>query len=165
MAADNFTYRFGPKAEFEFCSYQPKFRNALVQLLKMHVPKYFAEAEIEDYKYYLDKEVEAYFVVLCNDQVVGAGGINYFEKEELARISWDIVHPDWQGKGIGQHLTKFRVMLIKNNPKMKKAVVRTSQLAYKFYEKAGFVLKKTQDHYWAPNLHLYQMSMDLTETS
>jgi ribosomal protein S18 acetylase RimI-like enzyme len=40
-------------------------------------------------------------------------------------------------------------------------IVRTSQLAYKFYQKVGFELEKTEKDFWAKGFDLYQMKMNL----
>lgn len=53
---------------------------------------------------YLDKEIDDYFVVEENYEIIGAAGINYFPKEKTAGISWDIIKPDSQGKGIGKKI-------------------------------------------------------------
>ncbi|NAA11186.1 GNAT family N-acetyltransferase, partial [Escherichia coli] len=40
---------------------------------------------------------------------------------------------------------------------IQKITVRTSQLAYKFYEKQGFTLKEIQRDYWAKDFDMYSM--------
>jgi len=45
------------------------------------------------------------------------------------------------------------------NPKIDIISVRTSQHAYKFYEKMGFELVKITNDYWAKNFDLYLMQM------
>lgn len=104
--------------------------------------------------------VEDYFVVEDNGRIVGAGGINYFA-DSIARISWDIVHPDFQGKGIGSKLTRYRVDRIKANTDTEVIVVRTTQLVYKFYQKLGFELVKVERDFWAKGFDLYQMELKL----
>jgi len=160
MPMDKHLYTFGPGANFEIHLYRPEYKEALLQLLKLNTPKYFAESEKADYNNYLDHEVESYFVIKHKSGILGAGGINYFEHERLARISWDIVHPEWQGTGIGRHLVSYRMEVLSKRTDLHKVVVRTSQLTYEFYEKMGFELEMIQEHYWAPDLHLYQMSME-----
>ena len=141
--------------------YTPADQSQVIRLLRLNTPQYFAEAEEADLLEYLDRHLEAYFVVEEQGQIVGAGGINYFPEAQLARISWDIIHPDAQGKGIGSGLTQFRIGLIRNNPAIAKIVVRTSQLVYRFYEKNGFTLEKTEADFWAPGFDLYQMVLHL----
>lgn len=140
--------------------YHPSDKNELLVLLRLNTPAYFALSEENDFIDYLEKEVEDYFVLEENGKIVGCGGINYWENGTVARISWDIVHPDFQGKGIGKKLTLFRIEEIKKNPTVKSIIVRTSQLAFKFYEKVGFELKKIEKDYWAEGFDLYEMKIE-----
>lgn len=129
--------------------------NALLGLLQFNIPKYFAVAELVDFKEYLDKFREDYFVLCFENEVVACGGINYFE--ETARISWDIVHPSYQNKGIGSILLRYRLDKLKEQSSIKSIVVRTAQEVFQFYEKFGFELKEIVPNYWAMGYDLYLM--------
>jgi ribosomal protein S18 acetylase RimI-like enzyme len=137
--------------------YHPSDKNELLVLLRLNTPAYFAPSEENDFIDYLEKEMEDYFVLEENGKIVGCGGINYWENGTVARISWDIVHPDQQGKGIGKKLTLFRIEEIKKKPTVQSIIVRTSQLAFRFYEKVGFELEKIEKDYWAEGFDLYEM--------
>jgi len=132
----------------------------LIELLRLNTPEYFDVSEEIDFENYLDNEVEDYFVYLENSKIIGAGGINYFPKENLARISWDMIDPEFQGKGIGKKLTKHRINHLNKNPNIELIVVRTTQLVYKFYEKIGFKLEKVEKDFWAKGFDLYLMQMN-----
>ena len=134
-------------------------REAVLELLDLNTPKFFDKAEKKDLKKYLDKEVEDYFVVEENREIIGTGGINYFSKEKTARISWDIIKPNLQGKGIGRKLTEHRISHLNKNNEIDLIVVRTTQLVYKFYEKMGFKLMKVEKDFWADGFDLYQMEL------
>ena len=67
--------------------------------------------------------------------VVGCGVINFAENKTIGKISWDIIHPDFQGKSLGTKLLKCRIEVLKTIPGIQKITVRTLQVAYKFYEK------------------------------
>lgn len=137
--------------------YHSSDKNELLSLLRLNTPEYFAPSEESDFIDYLEKEIEDYFVVEENKIIVGCGGINYWENGTVARISWDIVHPNQQGKGIGKKLTLFRIEEIKKNLAVKSIIVRTSQLAFQFYEKIGFELEKIEKDYWEEGFDLYVM--------
>jgi ribosomal protein S18 acetylase RimI-like enzyme/SAM-dependent methyltransferase len=139
--------------------YHPTDRAALLALLQLHIPRYFAPAEADDFASYLDRELEDYFVFEADGQILGAGGINYFWEEKTARLSWDIVHPGHQGQGIGKALALHRLGIIRSHPGIEQIVVRTTQLAHAFYHQLGFVLEKMEKDYWAPGFDLYQMRM------
>lgn len=151
---------------FYFCiamirAYTPKDKPKVIQLLRLNTPEYFAASEEADLVKYLENEADHYFVVELENEVVGAGGINFFEGEKVARISWDMFHPNKQGKGWGTSLVTYRVNRIKENNSITTVVVRTSQLAYKFYEKQGFELKEIVNDFWAKGFHLYHMEMKI----
>lgn len=141
--------------------YTIKDKENLLQLLQLNTPAFFHRDEAQDFLNYLENHAQNYFVIEENNKIVGAGGINYFDKEKLARISWDMIHPDFQGKGLGTKLTGYRIAQIKDNPQMEVVVVRTTQLAYRFYQKLGFELLKIKKDFWAEGFDLYQMEFRL----
>lgn len=145
--------------EYTIRPYQSPDQPHLLDLLRRNTPQYFDPAEEQDFIKYLDIHVEHYFVVEKDDRIIACGGINYFEDEGIARISWDMVHPEFHGKGIGTELTQFRINEIKKNPAIRMIIVRTTQLVFPFYEKLGFVLERTEKDFWAAGIDLYQMSM------
>lgn len=140
---------------------QPSDKPPLLALMNLNTPRYFAASEATDFADYLEYRVEAYFVVEEAQSIVGGGGINYFPEEATARMSWDMIHPDYQGKGIGRSLILHRIDEIKKNPSIRAIAVRTTQLTYRFYEKMGFELERTEQDFWARGYDLYQMKMPL----
>lgn len=139
--------------------YSNKDKSRLIELLRQNTPEYFDVSEEIDFENYLDNEIEDYFIYEEDSIILGAGGINYFPKEKLARISWDLVDPSSQGKGIGKKLTQYRIDYLNENKNIKFIVVRTSQLVYKFYEKMEFELEFIEKDFWAKSFDLYQMRL------
>lgn len=135
----------------------------LLQLLQLNIPKYFAPSEKADFIEYLNHKKEDYFVFEQNGQLLGCAGINYFPEEKTARLSWDMIHPDMHGKGIGKQLTLHRITHIKQQNLYTSIVVRTSQLAYLFYQKFGFETEEIEKNYWAEGFDLYVMRMHLSK--
>ena len=144
-------------------AYQTSDKKQLIELLRLNIPTYFDESEEADFVEYLNRQVEDYFVVDIDGKIAGAGGINYFPDSKTARLSWDIVHPDLHGKGIGKTLTHFRIATVKNNPNIEHIVVRTSQLVFRFYEKMGFKTVEIEQDYWAKGFHLYLMKLGIID--
>lgn len=140
-------------------NYSIEDKSKIIDLLIQNTPEYFDPAEQQDLSHYLDTKVEDYFVYEEQSKILGAGGINYILGDHLARISWDLVAPEMQGKGIGKALMHHRIKHINRNPNIQMISVRTSQLAYKFYEKFGFKLVSVEKDYWAKNFDLYQLEM------
>ncbi|MET0759262.1 MAG: GNAT family N-acetyltransferase [Flavobacterium sp.] len=132
-------------------------KTAVLNLLKLNTPDYFSPEEEKDLIYYLDHEIEYYFVLESDDTIVGSGGFNFSGDETNGKISWDIFHPDYQLQSLGSRLLKYRIEKLKEFKNLKTITVRTSQLVYKFYEKHGFKLIKIVEDYWAKDFHLYKM--------
>lgn len=136
-------------------------RNGVLNLLRLNTPAYFSASEEQDLVYYLDNHLENYFVVEEDNVLLACGGFNLSDTPDTIKISWDIVAPESQGKGVGTALTKFRIEQIKSMAGVKVIVVRTSQFVFKFYEKLGFELKQIVKDYWAEGFDLYFMELAL----
>ena len=90
--------------------------------------KTIEEADLERY---LATEKELYYVLIYKGKLVGCGGINFADNRTIGKISWDIIHPDYQGKSLGTHLLKYRINKLNSLDTIKRITVRTSQRAYK----------------------------------
>lgn len=141
-------------------AYIPEDKEKLVQLLSLHVPVYFAASEIADYDFYLQHQTELYFIVEIDNEIAGAGGINFNKENCVANLSWDFTAPDYQNKGIGKKLLDYRIAILRNAPDINRIRVRTSQLVFRFYEKSGFKLKDVKKDYWAEGFDLYDMELE-----
>ncbi|KHJ36773.1 N-acetylglutamate synthase [Pedobacter glucosidilyticus] len=137
--------------------YNTEDKSEVINLIRLNTPKYFAVDEEEDFQQYLETERELYYVLLYNQKIVGCGGINFADHHTIGKISWDIFHPDYQGKSLGTKLLKYRLDKLYSLKRIREITVRTSQVAYKFYEKQGFELLETQKDYWAEGLDMYNM--------
>jgi ribosomal protein S18 acetylase RimI-like enzyme len=137
--------------------YKDADKQSLIDILRHNTPQYFSPEEERDLSHYLENEIEYYFVLELNKQVVGAGGFNFSGDETTGKISWDIIHPDFQGKSLGSTLLKYRIEKLKAFASVEQITVRTSQLVYQFYEKSGFELIEIVENYWAKGYHLYKM--------
>lgn len=132
-------------------------KKEVVQLLRLNIPTYFAPAEEADFIDYLENKKEEYFVMVIDNQIIGCGGINLLEDGKIGRISWDMLHPKYQKKGLGTVLLQYRIQKLLDKEGVEKIVVRTSQISYGFYQKNGFELKEIQKDYWAEGYDLYVM--------
>jgi ribosomal-protein-alanine N-acetyltransferase len=140
--------------------YTPADDESIIQHLRLNTPQYFAPEEEQDLRDYFANYIDRYFVIKDTGKVIGSGGINFSKDGKNAVLSWDIIHPDYQGKGIGSQLTQHRLDVIKTTAGIENISVRTSQLVYKFYEKFGFVLKEVVKDYWAEGIDMYRMEME-----
>ena len=78
----------------------------------------------------------------------------------FGKISWDILHPAYQGQGLGSALTLYRIEKLRAMEEIQIISVLTSQHVYRFYEKLGFVVKEIAADYWAPGFDLYRMEQE-----
>ena len=129
----------------------------VLHVLRLNTPRYFAPSEEGDLVHYLDHHAQHYFVVESGGEVLGCGGFNFSDDGTVGKISWDIFHPDHQGKGLGSALTRYRIERLKEYDAVRIISVRTSQVAYQFYEKFGFRLREVVKDYWAEGFDLYRM--------
>ncbi|MBP7272941.1 MAG: GNAT family N-acetyltransferase [Saprospiraceae bacterium] len=129
----------------------------IITLFQLNVPKYFALEEEADLQRYLSTSIDLYFVAECAGLIVGCGGINRLQEATVGCLSWDIMHPEWQGKGIGKALVQHRLQVLKSMSGIKKIMVRTAQFTYPFYEKCGFRVVEIVKDYWATGYDLYAM--------
>ena len=103
--------------------YQPSDKASLLAILDANTPQYFAPEERADLVNYLEYEVEDYFVAETVEGIVGAGGLNYFPEEKIVRISWDYVHPDAHGQGVGKALVQHRLRHVASRQEIETVVV------------------------------------------
>ena len=138
-------------------------KNAVLELIRLNIPKYFASSVEDDFSRYLDSEIELYYVLLFDKKLVGCGGINFSDNRMTGKISWDILHPEYQGKSLGTYLLEYRIKKLKSIDSVQRITVRTSQLAYKFYEKRGFELLEVKKDYWARGFDMYRMEYKIQD--
>ncbi len=139
--------------------FKTKDKEGVLTLIRLNTPKYFHPDEEKDLQNYLVEHADNYLVITHAGNIIASGGINYFPDEKYARISWDMVHPDFQGKGLGKQLVSHRMDLIRSKKYYEKVQVRTSQLAHAFYARMGFQLDFVEKDFWAAGLDLYDMSL------
>ncbi|EZH73981.1 hypothetical protein ATO12_13955 [Aquimarina atlantica] len=128
----------------------------LKNIFFLNVPEYFAEKEWEDLTGYLKTHGKTYFVVKKENKVIGCGGYHKSD-DTTARLSWDFIHPDFKGKGIGRKMILHCLEEIEKNVDIHNIEVWTSQHAYQFYAKFGLKTYHIEEHYWGKDLHLYKM--------
>jgi len=136
-------------------------KDSVIQLLRLNTPKFFAWNEEADLIYYLENHAHDFYLLKVGKKLLACGGINFNDAEGIAKISWDIVDPEYQGKGYGSKLLNFRITEIQKLLHIKKITVRTSQLVYPYYERFGFQLIRVEKDYWAIGFDLYQMDKKL----
>lgn len=137
--------------------YHPEDHPALLALFQHLVPEYFAPAEEADYRHYLNHEAEGYFVAETEGRIIAAGGLNQAPEAGVMRLAWDLVHSQCHGQGWGSQLIQHRLAQLQQRSDIHTIEVRSSQLAYRFYQRQGFTLCQVEKDYWAPGFDLYRL--------
>lgn len=138
-------------------AYQPNDEQSVLDIFWKNTPEYFSPDEEKGLIYYLQNEIEDYFVAEIDGKIVGAGGINYSQNKTIGHLSWAMIAPEYHGQGIGTLITSYRIQLLQQSETISTIHVRTSQKVFGFYEKAGFRLTKIVKDYWAPGFDMYDM--------
>jgi ribosomal-protein-alanine N-acetyltransferase len=146
-----------PKSALTIRPYEDSDESAVLALFDQLSPAFFAPPERVDLAYYLSNEREWYYVLIQDDTLIAAGGINFNDNQKTGIISWDLVCPSFHGIGIGSALLQHRIHILQALPSIQKIRVRTSQFTFPFYEKFGFKTLEIRYNYWAKNYHLYDM--------
>lgn len=141
--------------------YTSEDKEELVEVFTLNVPKYFDPKEIQDFKKYLEVYKGTYFTITSGNKIIGGVGCNYLEKNNVGEITWIFFHPEFAGKGFGNKSVVHCLSILKSNIEIQRVTVRTSQLAYGFFEKFGFTIKKTAKDYWGLGLDLYEMELEI----
>ncbi len=138
-------------------------REELLGVFKLNIPKYFAPKEVDDFLEYLDDHGDSYLTIEKDNKIVGGIGYLFNVSDKSGQITWIFLHPEYTDHGLGKQAVEHCMTLLKSNPEIVKLVVTTSQLAFRFFEKFGFILIKTGKDYWGPGLDLFLMEIQLND--
>jgi len=142
--------------------YHPSDKQALLEILKLNVPTYFDLQEVAEFESYLSEYANTYLTLEHQGKIVGGAGYLLTDNDTIGHVRWIFFHPDSAGHGLGGEAMKYCLAKFRSVPTVKKLIVTTSQLAYRFFEKFGLVLIKTEKDYWGKGLDLYWMEMEVS---
>jgi len=134
-------------------------KDTLIEIFKLNTPQNFDTKEVADFIEYLDNYSDTYLTLEHEGKIVGGTGYYLKETDKSGRITWIFFHPNYAGLGLGRQAIEYCLTALKQNPKVEKLVVTTSQLAYKFFEKFGYRLTRIEKDFWGLGLDLYEMEM------
>lgn len=149
-------------------SYLKSDRQACLAIFDANCPTYFSPNEREQFVSWLDGQdsgtftypnsmADFFYVVLLDFNVIGCGGFYITKDAPVARISWGMIHPDFQHQGYGTKLLMFRMKQIEYLFPNHHMELDTSQHSFPFYEKLEFETKRITHHAYQPGLHRYDM--------
>lgn len=129
---------------------------AVVEIFRSNIPKYFLETEEPELREFLADHVENYYVLELDGKVVGAGGIA-LNADDTVSLCWGMVHNDHLGTGLGRLLTEFRLARSHEMFGARSIVTSTSQHTAGFYEKLGFVTVEYSPDGFGPGIDICKM--------
>lgn len=143
--------------------YRVSDREELLDVFKLNIPKYFDPKEVDDFLEYLDDHGDTYLTIEKDNKIVGGVGYFFNDSDKSGQITWIFLHPEYTDHGLGKQAVKHCITLLKSNSEIVKLVVTTSQLAFRFFEKFGFNLIRTEKDYWGSGLDLFLMEIQLND--
>ena len=137
--------------------YESKYFENCIEIIQSNTPKYIDPSEHSDYKNYILRNDETYFVLFNDINLVACGGYGLIKSRTKVVLSWGLVHRQHHNKGYGSELLKYRLNHIKNNYPDIEIHLDTSQKTYKFFEKFGFLVKKNTPNGYGTGLDRIDM--------
>ncbi|HJR72503.1 MAG TPA: GNAT family N-acetyltransferase [Luteimonas sp.] len=140
-------------------------RDTGLALFDSNVPQYFAAQERADFIEFIDDLPGPYFVALDADGIaVGCGGYAVHDKKpETAALCWGMIDRAHHGRGWGDALLRHRLDLIAREPVFRWVEIETSQFSRGFFERYGFVQRRTVADGFAPGIDLIDMTLDMDQ--
>ncbi|HMT07459.1 MAG TPA: GNAT family N-acetyltransferase [Pyrinomonadaceae bacterium] len=129
---------------------------AVVEIFRSNIPKYFSDHEELELRSYLADYPENYYLVEVGDEVVGAGGVALNEDDTVS-LCWGMVRHDHLGTGLGKLLTEYRIERSNKVFGQKALVTSTSHLTEGFYNRYGFVTTERTFDGFRPGLDICKM--------
>lgn len=136
--------------------YTQQDKEVLEKIFKSNMPLYFADHELPEFLTFLDENTDPYYVISADGRIVACGGIALGESDRV-HLTWGMVERAEHKKGLGSSLLTFRIEQSRILYPGKTIELRTTQHAWQFFEKHGFVLLDTEKDFWAKGLDLYLM--------
>ncbi len=142
--------------------YKPTDKESLLKIFSLNTPKYFDKNEIRDFEEYLEQKTETYLTIEVDNNIVGGTGYYINENDKSGRITWIFFDPNYSGQGMGKQAVEYCLKILSKDKRVEKFIVTTSQLAYKFFEKFDYSIKRIEKNYWGKGLDLYEMEKSNT---
>jgi ribosomal protein S18 acetylase RimI-like enzyme len=143
-------------------SFRKSDQEKLIEIFNLNVPEFFDPAELTHFIEYLRTSAETYLTIESEGRIVGGVGYEIRESDRSGRINWIFIHPDFSNLGFGTKGVNHCLMILRSNHNVEILIVRTSQLAYKFFERLGYKVTKTEKDYWGKGLDLYLMTQEIS---
>jgi len=120
-----------------FRPYSPADREQCLELYRLNEPGRFPEGVLEDYNRVL--EGTGYILVLeQGGRIIATGGLHHITGRNMTMFWCGLVHPDFQGRGVGTTLFYARIALLNTDLMLQKICIAAVQASFGFYQRFGF---------------------------
>jgi N-acetylglutamate synthase-like GNAT family acetyltransferase len=109
-----------------------------LELYTLNETDRFPKDFIGEYERNLRREDGYYLVAEKEGRLIATGGISYFQAPHLAVLSFGLIRPDQQGRGVGTALLLARLSLLNLNPPMHRVFIFAVAKSVGFYKRFGF---------------------------
>lgn len=136
--------------------YRPADKEVCLSLFRKNIGKSFEPEELPFFDHWLENHDEyPYFVVELENKIVACGGIYFDDRYDRAGLSWSMVDPEYQKRGIGRDLTRFCMTEIENAFPGSGCFIEATGSSAQFYIKLGFVVRETRRDGFNPDQDRY----------
>tara|TARA_R110000744_G_scaffold164101_2_gene281184 strand:- start:12085 stop:12525 length:441 start_codon:yes stop_codon:yes gene_type:complete len=137
--------------------FKPDDKESLLRIFRLNVPEFFYKNEIKNFAEYLNQNMQTYLTIEGDNTIVGGTGYYVNEDDNSGPITWIFFDPSYAGNGLGKQSVEHCMKIFREDKRVKKLIVTTSQLAYKFFEKFDYSINRIEKNYWVEGLDLYEM--------
>jgi ribosomal protein S18 acetylase RimI-like enzyme len=139
-------------------TFSPADKAACLKVFDSNRPTYFSAAERPQFSAFLDRLPGPYLVLEDpGGQVVACGGFAVEAGTAQASFCWGMVEQPRHGQGLGRRLALERLQLIRQDPRVQRVRLDTSQHTAGFYERLGFAVTEVRRDGYQPGLHRCEM--------
>lgn len=121
-----------------FRRYRPEDLAQCIELYAANEPGRFPTGVIELYRRCLSDQTSYFLVLERDNQIVASGGLSFFMRPDVAVLSFGLVHPEYQGSGIGTALLLARLALLPTHRYAYVVFIFAVEKSVGFYRRFGF---------------------------
>lgn len=141
-----------------FRNYSLSDKGSCLRIFDLNCPNNFSPNEREDYEVFLNNEARDYLVLIQEHRVIGAFGLSSLNPK-VGRLRWILLHPDFQGKGLGSEIMT-RVQTMAKAKNLDRVLISASQHSAPFFEAFGARTVEIISHGWGPEMHRHNMILN-----
>jgi len=152
-----------PEHGLLFRPYEENDRAACLDIFDGNVPRYFDRSERAGFTEDLERSGSRtpYFVLIQHARIIGCGGLVISSDGTRSGLSWGMVDPAHQRRGMGAALLRYRLAYLQTMPLMRAVELSTSQHTQGFYQRFGFAVVDVVRDGFGPGLDRVDMVLHL----